>query len=211
MIRTFVAVELSADLREALTRVQSQLRKGLQSKSSSDPRIQWVKPDGIHLTLKFLGEIAESLVEDIRTALTPAVSRFPRFRVEIQGLGGFPDLRAPRVLWVGVTGPGVRTQPDEGTEPGNPLVHLARTIDQVLEPLGFAPETKPFHPHLTLARIKERSREVGRVMADRGGAEPVGPLGTLGINGVALVKSDLKPSGAVYTRLWEVPLAGDDG
>ncbi len=211
MIRTFVAVELSAELREALTSVQNHLRKSFQSRSSSDPRIQWVKPDGIHLTLKFLGEIAEALVVDIRTALTPAVSRFPRFRVEIQGLGGFPDLRAPRVLWVGVTGPGVRTQPDEGTEPGNPLVHLARTIDQVLEPLGFAPETKPFHPHLTLARIKERSREVGRVMADRGGAEPVGPLGTLGINGVALVKSDLKPSGAVYTRLWEVPLAGDDG
>lgn len=194
MIRTFVAVELTAELREALTRLQDQLRKSFQAKSSSDLRIQWVKPEGIHLTLKFLGDIAETLVEDIRVALAPAVRSLPGFTVEVGGLGGFPDLRAPRVLWVGIT-----TQEDL-------LAILARTVDQVLESKGFVQEAKSFHPHLTLARVKDRHREIGRRVADQGAMEQVGRLGALPVEAVALMKSDLKPSGAVYVKLWEVPL-----
>lgn len=200
MIRAFVAVELSPDLREALAQVQSRIRKVIQDRSPSDPRIQWVGPGSIHLTLKFLGEIEEAQVEDIRTALAPAIGSLPKFTVEVGGLGGFPDLRAPRVLWVGGTGPEGRIEP---------LAALAQTVEQALEPLGFALETKLFHPHLTLARIKDRNREVGRVLADPHVSGALGwteRLGSLAVERVSLMKSDLKPSGAVYTRLWEVPL-----
>jgi len=197
MIRTFVAIELDEEIRKAIAgtqrQVQEQLMKQLRH-TASDVRVQWVRPDSIHLTLKFLGDIDEARVEDIRTALLPAVGRQSRLAMEVGGLGVFPDLRLPRVLWVGLSG-----QVDA-------LMRVAAEVEAALTGVGFPPESRPLSPHLTLARIKERSREVGKGLADSGLMTQPFRVGSLAVHAVCLMKSDLKPSGAVYSRLVEVPL-----
>lgn len=200
MIRTFVAVDLDTDLRKTLGWTQVQVKDRIMPevlRLAPDVRIQWVRPDAVHLTLKFLGDIAEARVEEIHRALSATVLARPRFSVEVKGLGVFPDLRAPRVLWVGLSG-----------QPGqiDSLVRLAEDVDVALHGLGFPRELKPFSPHLTLARIKERSRDVGKALAGSGLLTQMASLGSCVVHAVALMKSDLTPSGAIYTRLWEVPL-----
>ena len=200
MLRAFVAVDLDADSRKALARAQERAKDRIMrelSRLASEVRIQWVRPDSIHLTLKFLGEIADTRVEEIRRTLAATIQAQARFSVELGGFGVFPDLRAPRVLWVGISG-----QSDQVTS----LARLAADVDSGLDALGFPREARPFSPHLTLARIKERSREVGKALAGSGLMAQTESLGSLRVDVVALIRSDLKPSGAVYTRLWEVPL-----
>lgn len=191
MIRTFVAVELEAPLRQALAQVQAALRNRLEQSAGSDIRIQWVKPESIHQTLKFLGDIPEDRVPDVQAVLARVAGGHSRFTVDVEGLGVFPDTRAPRVLWVGLTAH------------VDALKRLAADIEAALDAIGFAPEAKPFNPHLTLARIKERSRDVGRALSDL--AQDT-KLGTLTVAAVSLMKSDLQRSGSVYTRLCAVPL-----
>ncbi len=197
MIRAFLAVELPVELKKGVAQAQDQVKGRITRAVSPDARIQWVKPDSMHLTLKFLGDIEEGQVESIRQALLPSVTAFPRFCIEVGGLGVFPDLRMPRILWVGLS-----DQP--GQAPG--LVPLAEKVETTLEGLGFSREPRPFNPHLTLARIKERAREVGRALAASGLLEQESRLGSFAVESVSLMKSDLKPSGSVYTRLWAIPL-----
>ncbi|MGH7228178.1 MAG: RNA 2',3'-cyclic phosphodiesterase, partial [Nitrospiraceae bacterium] len=162
--------------------------------TAPDVRVQWVRPGSIHLTLKFLGDIDEARVEDIQAALLSAVRMQSRLAVEVGGLGVFPDLRAPRVLWIGLSG-----QVDA-------LMRVAAEVEAALTGVGFPPESRLLSPHLTLARIKERSREVGKGLADSGLMTQPFRIGSLAVHAVCLMKSDLKPSGAVYSRLVEVPL-----
>lgn len=194
MIRTFVAVELEASVRQALAQVQATLRSRLEKSVGSGVRIQWVKPESIHLTLKFLGDMPEDRVPDVQTVLTRVAGGHSRFTVDVEGLGVFPDARAPRVLWVGLTAH------------VDALKRLAADVEAVLGAIGFAPESKPFNPHLTLARIKERSRDIGQTLAVDRMLERAAPIGTVMVNAIALMKSELKPSGAVYTKLCEVSL-----
>jgi len=196
MIRAFVAVELTDELRSAIALVQTQIKAELARelrRTAPDARLQWVRPEANHLTLKFLGDIAEGQVEEIAQALTTVVGSQPRFSLEVGGLGVFPDARAPRVLWVGLSGAG-------------PVISLARSVDEALAELNFASETRPFNPHLTLARIKEHGREVGKALATTGFLAQTSPLGMLPVSTVVLMRSELKPTGAVYTRLREIPL-----
>ncbi len=197
MIRTFVAIELDEEIRKAIAgtqrQVQEQLMKHLRH-TAPDVRVQWVRPGSIHLTLKFLGDIDEARVEDIQAALLSAVRTQSRLAVEVGGLGVFPDLRAPRVLWIGLSG-----QVDA-------LMRVAAEVEAALTGVGFPPESRLLSPHLTLARIKERSREVGKGLADSGLMTQPFRIGSLAVHAVCLMKSDLKPSGAVYSRLVEVPL-----
>jgi 2'-5' RNA ligase len=194
MIRAFVAIELNAPLRKALAQVQTDLRNRLQNAMVSDVRIQWVKPESVHLTLKFLGDIQEERIPEIATALARVTDVYARCAVDVGGVGAFPDARAPRVLWVGLSSQA------EG------ITRLAAAVERALIELGFAPEPKPFNPHLTLARIKERSCDIGRALAVDRLLEQAVPIGTVTVNAIALMKSELKPSGAVYTKLCEVSL-----
>jgi len=197
MIRTFVAIELDEEIRKAIAGTQRQVQEQLMKQlryTAPDVRVQWVRPDSIHLTLKFLGDIDEARVEDIRAALLSAVRTQSRLAVEVGGLGVFPDLRAPRVLWVGLFG-----QVDV-------LMRVAAEVEAALTGVGFPPESRPLSPHLTLARIKARSREIGKGLADSGVMTQSFRVGSLAVHAVCLMKSDLKPSGAVYSRLVEVPL-----
>lgn len=194
MIRAFVAVEPSASLRQALAKAQADLRARLQNAVGREVRIQWVRPDSIHLTLKFLGDIPKERLADIQAALVRAAGRHVRFSVKTEGLGVFPDLRAPRVLWVGVTGD------------GQALARLAADVEEALAAIGYAPEAKPFTPHLTLARVKGGSRDVGRALSQDRLLDREWTLGPLTVDAVSLMKSELQPSGAVYTELCRVPL-----
>jgi 2'-5' RNA ligase len=203
MIRSFIAIELPPNLRAALSRLQAQLKAELLRElgaSAGEARLQWVKPDSIHLTLKFLGDFPEEQVSALRQALTPVMETQTSFALPVGGVGVFPDLRAPRVLWVGVG--------QASVNPEQSIQHLAKTIDRVMAALGCAPESKPFAPHLTLARIKTGGRDVGRALASLGICSSPTMVGTLEVCEVALIKSDLQPSGAVYSRLFSVPLAG---
>lgn len=187
MMRVFLAIELSPELRHALSVLQTTLKKAL-------PPISWVRPESIHLTLKFLGETDESLVDDLRQAVSQAVREHGPFSVTVGGLGAFPNARAPRVLWVGLGGE------------IEALQHLAADVEQGCEALGFPSEARSFNPHLTLARIKHNGRTVGQALARQGINDQGASLGSLRVEAIACMQSELKPTGAVYTRLWQVPL-----
>ncbi len=200
MIRTFLAVELPAPLKQALTRLQADVRNRISRELSPGMRIQWVRPDSIHLTVKFLGNIPEDHVDDLRSLVGDTLRSLAPFSIDVAGLGVFPDLRAPRVLWLGLS-----SRSSEGS-PTTALSHLAATVEHCVEGLGYPPESRPFNPHLTLARIKEGAKEVGRALARIGLLDGDVQLGQLDVRTVALMQSELRPSGSVYTKLWEVPL-----
>ena len=186
-MRVFLAIELDSETRSALETFQRQLCELL-------PPINWVKPQSWHLTVKFLGEVEESQLDPIQRAVEKAVSHSSSLSLQIEGFGGFPHLRMPRVLWAGVSG-----QVDE-------LHLLALHVDESLSALGFPLESKPFRAHLTLARIKDRGREVGVALTKLDIQEKVHFFGNLHVERLCLFKSELRPTGAIYQRLWEVPL-----
>lgn len=199
MIRTFVAVELDEALRAAIGRAQAALRDKLDRElRRADPgtRIQWVRPESVHVTLKFLGDIEEDRVATVGQALERAVVGVAPFALDVGGLGMFPEAGGPRVLWLGLSGP------------VEAMARLASAVDAALQEIGFPPEDRPFTPHLTLARVKERSREVGRAMAACGLPGRETAVGRLEVRALALMKSELRPTGARYTRLQEVRLPG---
>lgn len=191
-VRSFVAIELNAELLRAIEGLQKQLQNEL-------PRgaLRWVRPEGIHLTLQFLGNVQVEDVPAIIRALGSACSGVPPLTFHVAGLGCFPNPHRPRVLWVGVD------------EPSGQLARLQKRVEEALEPLGFPPERRGFHPHLTLARAARNARpadlrQVGGRVVD---APPIA-LGAMTAHYLSLMESDLRPDGAVYTRLAEVSLEG---
>jgi 2'-5' RNA ligase len=189
-IRAFVAIELDRAFQVALRQIQAPLKR---SKVSHIAR--WVSPDSVHLTLKFLGNIPVNRVDEIRQAIVHSCEGFTPFAVSLVGLGCFPDARRPRVIWVGVGG-------DVET-----LTMLQQSVDSELTRIGFKPEKRGFTAHLTLARIRDRARphervELARLVTD---AQAV-PAVSMDVREVCFIRSDLKPTGAVYTRLAAVSL-----
>jgi len=189
MIRVFLAVELSSDVREKLFSLQQNLKETL-------PPINWVRPGSIHLTLRFLGYVEPSLVSQLLAALEPIGKQQDGFSIEVQGLGVFPQVKHPRIFWVGFTG---NTQA---------LQNLVLEIEAALEPLGFPPEEKSYHPHLTVARIKRENATVGSALMQTRILESKPNLGKLTVDRFTLLQSDLDSSGARYTPLWTVPFSG---
>ena len=188
MIRVFLAVELSPNIQEKLFALQRQLKGTL-------PPINWVRPESIHLTLKFLGYVDPSLVSQLLSALEPIGENHSPFSIDVQSLGVFPQVKHPRILWVGLTG---NTQA---------LHDLVFEIEAVLETHGFPPEEKAYHPHLTLARIKRENAKVGLALIQTRVLESDQHLGTLIVDRFTLFQSDLDSSGARYTLLWTVPFS----
>ena len=187
MIRAFLAVELPVGIRENLSSIQHQLKKIL-------PPVNWVRTESIHLTLKFLGYVAPSRISQILSALESIGNRQDSFSIEVQGMGVFPHVKFPRILWVGVTG---MTQA---------LSELVLEIEMALEPLGFPPEEKLYHPHLTLARIKRDNAKVGSALLENGVLEHEQHCGMFSVEEFTLFESDLDSTGAIYTPLGTVRL-----
>lgn len=202
MIRTFLAVELADDLRDRIMLVQQDLKQRLDCGSPTDIRITWVQPSSIHLTMKFLGDTGEQLIEPLREAVERSMAGHGAVHMPIERLGVFPHLQQPRVLWVG---------PSEQWEQGDDakrLTALHRVVEDCCRSFGFAPEARPLSPHLTLARVKEGERHVGQALAKSGVmARPI-ELGLLPVEPIVLMKSELRPIGSLYTKLWAVRTGG---
>jgi 2'-5' RNA ligase len=189
-IRTFIAIELDNALRRALGSVQAQLQRDRAARL-----VRWVEPASIHITLKFLGDVNAEHLPKLEHAIADACAGIPSFSLALAGLGAFPNTRRPNVIWVGANG-----QVDVAAQ-------LAEKIDAACVALGFAPEERPFAPHLTLGRVKRDAsipeRQLIGAMID---ATQVETLGELKADHVSVMKSELRPSGSVYTRLHAVEL-----
>ena len=203
MIRAFLAVELSQQLRAELATVKQELKHRIEPEMKRDMRISWARPASIHLTLKFLGDMDEQVVDPLQVAVEQAIGSQRAVNVPLERLGAFPRPQSPRVLWVG---------PSENWERGAEAKRIADihgAIEQACEDLRFLRETRPFSPHLTLARIKVGERHVGVALAKGGVLDRPLSLGSLAMETVVLMKSELNPTGSVYTKLWSVRLSGN--
>lgn len=189
-----MAIELEEELKQELR----QLQRDLSSRGILD-EVRWVKLEGMHLTLKFLGNVPADRIEMIELALAQACEGAHRFRMKFRGLGCFPNLSRPNVIWVGVEGD------------IDLLSALQHSIEQHLATLGYAPEKRAYTPHLTLGRVarnvdpKQRRRIGGLIERTT-----VDTLGEMATGEISLMRSDLSPSGAKYTRLASVPLEEED-
>ena len=202
MIRAFLAVELSQELQAELATVQQDLKRSIEPEMKRDTRISWAKPASIHLTIKFLGDMDEKVIDPLLLAVEQTIGRQMPVNVPLERLGAFPRPQSPRVLWVG---------PSENWERGAEATRIAEihgAIEQACEDVGFLRETKPFSPHLTLARMKMGERYVGVALAQGGVLDRPISSGSLAVESVVLMQSELRPTGAVYTKLWEVRLRG---
>ena len=202
MIRSFLAVELTDSLRHELGRLQDHLRQRWGKDLGRDVRLSWVRPDSIHLTLKFLGDIDEQSVPRIQQAVEEIARVHRPVSIPLVRLGAFPRTQQPRVLWVGAS-----EEWEKGGEAGR-LQALHQDIEQSCRVLDFAAEERPLSPHVTLARIKEGERRMGQVLATSGVMDKPVTLAPLLIESIVLMKSVLQPTGSVYTKLWDVRLSG---
>ncbi len=191
-VRSFVAIELDDQIRQRLSETQALLKsRGLAH------QVRWVRPEGIHLTLKFLGDVPVNRMKEIVSAITQASEGAVTFSLSFGGLGCFPSDSRPNVVWIGLLGD------------TKALVTLQSSIEHGLAVLGFPPEKRKYSPHLTLGRVR---KDVGNRERRRLGAliraESIGTLGEMEAREVSLMKSVLSPSGAQYTRLASVQLEG---
>lgn len=201
MIRAFLAVELTDDLRARIGKVQQDLKLRLVRDSSKHVRIAWVQPASIHLTVKFLGDTDEQLIEPMREAIQGAMTSHRVIHIPLERLGVFPRPQQPRVLWVGPS------EEWEKSDAATPSASLHQAVEACCRSFGMAADDKPWSPHLTLARIKEGERLAGESFAKSGVLDRPLTVGSLAINAIALMKSELRPAGPVYTKLWEARLA----
>jgi 2'-5' RNA ligase len=187
MIRAFIALELPAAVVEMLGDLQSALKgQGL--------KLRWVPPANMHLTLKFLGDVSAEQLQAVERVIHELSGRQTAFSLESKGLGVFPSVKKARVLWSGIHGDVER------------LAALQSDLDKALEGIGFAPDYRHFKGHLTLGRVKGRpdgKKLASAITACGGFTSSSWPVERL-----VLFKSDLKPTGAVYSKLFSADLAG---
>jgi 2'-5' RNA ligase len=181
-VRAFIAIDLPESIQAALGRQQAVFR-------AACPDARWTRPEGIHLTLKFLGEISDDQVRQV-TEVLGSLTPLERFSIEVKEFGFFPDARRPRVFWVGLEAPPA-------------LGELARRVEDCMARLGFAPEGRPFTPHLTLARFKV-PRPQPTLQALLAGHKEVS-LGGFEVSEFFLFESKLSPHGAEYRKVARFP------
>ncbi len=191
VIRAFIAVDLPVEIQECLDHIVNSLKQGM-----GNVPVRWVASQNIHLTLKFLGDVSLNNLEVLQEALHQEAANHKSMVISIGGVGAFPKIRSPRVIWVGVEAP-----PE--------LEILQRGIDSQTTRIGYAPDRRPFSPHLTLGRVSRNAspqevRKIGDVLTN----QKVGFLGVARIRSVHLYRSDLRPDGAVYTRLFTASFNG---
>ncbi len=191
-LRLFVAIELPPPWLEALATVQQRMREALaQDASTSDIRLRWVRPEAIHLTLKFIGQVSPDRLEPIVNQLTGALPSLPEITLSLGRAGAFEDRRSPRVIWAGVE-----------SQPVTALRDLAQGIETWLAAAGIPRERRGFRPHLTLARLPEaltddqrrRAAEITTTVEQR-------EIPSFRIEHVSLMQSFLGGGGARYERL----------
>jgi 2'-5' RNA ligase len=183
-VRSFIAIDLSKDIHDRLSQVLDRLRNEIHQNW-----VRWVKVENIHLTLKFLGDVPASNIQTIRKLLAAVLIAHPKFTLQVGHLGAFPDSRNPRVIWVGVEAPPL-------------LSEIVGELESRLMDLGYPQEKRTFSPHLTLGRVSKNTRrneikKIGRVIQ----FSQIGAIGSEQVEAVHLYKSDLRSSGAVYSKI----------
>lgn len=190
MARLFVAVELPDNIRDHISGAIDRLQQAVPRHA-----IRWVPLQNLHLTLKFLGDVPETQIDQIRSNLDHAVARHRTFAFNVAGAGCFPTPKKPRVLWLGLH------------DDKHALLPLRDDIERLIAPLGFPTEKRPFSPHLTVGRVKRHIQ--GTKLTDIGnGVQKVaiGQLAQWQCSSISLMQSTLTPDGAIYTCLSQIPL-----
>jgi len=183
-IRSFIAVELPDELKSELVQLEARL------KLIDQPFVKWVDPYSIHLTLKFLGNVAADRIGEITKAMEEATQGISSFHLQVRDLGVFPNLRRVQVAWVGLGG-----EIDK-------LNKLQQRIESSLETLGFTPESRKFVPHLTLARVRNRAslnerQRLGELIS----STSFDTVHKIKIDSISLMRSQLTSEGAIYSRI----------
>ncbi len=189
-VRAFIAIELDQQTIDALAGLQLQLKR-----EPGAQLVKWVAPAGIHLTLKFLGEIDRTLIPRLVAVLRDSIAGEHAFALTVSGLGAFPSLQRPNVIWAGLSGP------------TDAAARIARRLEDGCAALGIPREERPFSPHLTLGRVqREAAPDARRQIGDSVRRQRVGEIGLLPVDAVYLMRSELRPAGAVYSVLQKVSL-----
>jgi 2'-5' RNA ligase len=188
LLRAFIAVEVPATIRQAVCNTTASLRQETGS------LVRWVPMENLHLTLKFLGDVSPANVDMLAQMIRGEADLFPCFDLQFRGLGSFPSLKRPRVIYIGIQAPAA-------------LEALHRGIESASRRLGYASEERDFSPHLTIGRIRQtvtasEQQTIRRALE----GTTVDSLGTARVDSLHLYKSDLKPGGSVYTRLYSAAL-----
>jgi RNA 2',3'-cyclic 3'-phosphodiesterase len=189
MLRSFIAVEIPAGIQNAIAHSTASLKNALPK-----PLIRWVAPQNVHLTLKFLGDVSPTSLEQLVEKLKVEAASHGMFSMSVGGLGAFPTPRKARVIWIGLESPPA-------------LEALRRGVEAAAAQLGYAPEERSFSPHLTIGRVGQNvsAPDLQRIRTALETTK-VGVLGTIRVEAVHIFKSDLQPGGAVYTHLFALPL-----
>ncbi|MCD6272036.1 MAG: RNA 2',3'-cyclic phosphodiesterase [Deltaproteobacteria bacterium] len=179
-IRAFICFKLPKRLISSIGRIQESVKQ-------YELKIRWVRPENIHLTIKFLGDISWSDIDDIEMAIKETAADFAPLLLSAQVLGVFPNIKRPRVIWIGLSG-----QVEE-------LIGLQRMLDKKLRLIGFPKEKRPFKGHLTIGRVKGRldARQLSDIISRFNKFETKQFSG----DKIFLIQSELKPSGPIYTKL----------
>lgn len=185
-VRSFIAIELPEDVRARIGKV-------ITDAARIGGAIKWVEVHNLHLTLKFLGNIPEERIAQVSTALDAIAAQFMPFEFEVLGIGGFPSLNRPRVLWV-------------GTIATDDLLKLQGQVEAAMTKLGIPREEREFHPHITIGRVKSQHglRPTLEVLKGFEGEN----FGRVTVNHVTLMRSDLSPHGPTYTLISRHELSG---
>ena len=188
-MRTFIAIKFPPDILTKIDQITSFL-----TQQTSQAHLKWVKPDNLHLTIKFIGEIHNDTLNSIKEIISETLKRSTTFDISIKGLGMFPNQNQPRVVWLGILN-------------SQPLSEIHSMLDQALQAVNILSSSQKYSPHLTIARIHrqatpEDARKIGQILANY----QVHSLGTFTIDKIHLYRSDLRPEGPLYTPLMIVPL-----
>lgn len=183
-MRTFIAIELTNGIQDRLSSLQEKLK-------SASADVKWVNPSGIHLTLKFLGDTDEKKIDSIKNIINKLSAKFKAFNSEVSGLGGFPNIHSPRVIWVGLSNT-------------DNISAVSGALEEELQDLGFPKEKRGFTPHLTLGRLRspKNINILEKVLAENLDFK----AGILEIKTVCLIESKLSPKGPAYTTIYSKAL-----
>jgi len=190
LLRVFIAIEIPETLQEAIYQQTAPLSKAIDS-----TLVRWVPPANLHLTLKFLGDVSDTNLQFLNQMLKAEAGHHRPFSIQIGGLGSFPTPKRPRVIWVGVQAPAE-------------LESLWRGIEAATTRLGYQSEERSFSPHLTIGRVRQNISAADlQQLRFAMQATPLGAIGMAQVTAIHLFKSDLQPTGSVYTRLFSANLA----
>ena len=189
LLRAFIAIELPQSLQNTIEKQTVRLRQTL-----GDDLVRWVPTQNMHLTLKFIGNIANSHLDFIKQLLIRTADSHSQFDLQIGGIGSFPNSKRPRILWAGIHAPAE-------------LTSLQRSIESGPSRLGYEKDERPFSPHLTIGRVHQNIDTTNlQKIRNTLDSIQVGNIGSARIDSIHLYKSELQASGSIYTKLFSAPL-----